>query len=383
MAGVSQPVPADSPSFVPPKWVSWLIAFIPVFPPLYLIAFGSLKLLRTLPLTARYVLFFFASTQLMAALFTPRPLLSLGLAVVRTVLILAMISAGVYLRDSRNLRPLLWGQLFIFATAWGYTLLTQGIAGVQARLGHPYYYIVSLGLVAVIALWLVVFWRGGSLWWRIPAGIFALATFLAAGSRGPLLALLSGLIFLPLRNRIKAFFALFLVLSLLFFTYFHSTFLPTSRLLSDELNGRGKVWEEAIVSIKYSPLGGVGMYQGGLYLTSLLRDGCHLTPTAEKSGLLCPKNLSKISYVWLIAHNGVLNVLLEEGWLGLFGYSAILTYGFLLLRKTKGDKLINSILLGFITMNLFDVVYVLPTQHFAELGWSIFGIIIVQSEKKP
>ena len=95
MAGVSQPVPADSPSFVPPKWVSWLIAFIPVFPPLYLIAFGSLKLLRTLPLTARYVLFFFASTQLMAALFTPRPLLSLGLAVVRTVLILAMISAGV------------------------------------------------------------------------------------------------------------------------------------------------------------------------------------------------------------------------------------------------------------------------------------------------
>ena len=62
-----------------------------------------------------------------------------------------MIAAGVYLRDSRNLRPLLWGQLVIFATAWGYTLLTQGFAGVQERLGHPYYYVVSLGLVRLLS----------------------------------------------------------------------------------------------------------------------------------------------------------------------------------------------------------------------------------------
>ena len=149
--------------------MSWLIALTPVFPPLYLAAFGALGHLQTLPLTARYLLLFFASTQLVAALFTPRPLLSLGLAAARTLLILAMIAAGVYLRESRNLRPLLWGQLVIFGTAWGYTLLTQGWAGIQERLGHPYYYVVSLGLVAVMALWITVFWRGGG-WWRWPVG---------------------------------------------------------------------------------------------------------------------------------------------------------------------------------------------------------------------
>ena len=142
----------------------WLLAAIPIFPPLYLAALGALGQLRTLPLTARRVLFFFAATQVIAALFTPQPLLSVGLAAARTLLILAMIAAGVYLRDSRHLRPLLWGQLLIFVTAWLYTLGTQGVAGVQERLGHPYYYVVSLGLVAVVALWFVLYWRGGG-WW--------------------------------------------------------------------------------------------------------------------------------------------------------------------------------------------------------------------------
>ena len=384
VAGVSQPetpLPFETPDFIPPKWVSWLIALVPIFPPLYLAAFGSLKLLRALPLTARWMLFFFASTQLVAALFTPRPLLSLGLAAARILLILAMISAGVYLRDSQNLRPLLWGQLVIFATAWGYTLYTQGLGGVQTRLGHPYYYIVSLGLVAVIALWIIILWRGGSLLWRIPAGLFALATFLAAGSRGPLLALVSGIIFLPFQKRAKALLLLTSLLFILLTAHLGSTFSPVKRLLSDELNGRGQVWEEAVVGIKYSPLGGVGMYQGGLYLSSLLKDGCHLTPTIENAGLKCPLNLSKVSYIWLIAHNGVLNVLLEGGLFSLLGYVLVVSYMIYLMFLLKNETLIISILVGFGTMNLFDVVYVLPTQHFTELGWVFFGILITKSKE--
>ncbi|MFC6749943.1 hypothetical protein [Deinococcus aquaticus] len=56
-----------------PRWVGWLIALVPVFPPLYFAALACLGHLRTLPLTARRVLFFFAATQLIAALFTPAP----------------------------------------------------------------------------------------------------------------------------------------------------------------------------------------------------------------------------------------------------------------------------------------------------------------------
>ena len=381
MAGVSQSVPADSPSFVPPKWVSWLIAFIPVFPPLYLIAFGSLKLLRTLPLTARYVLFFFASTQLMAALFTPRPLLSLGLAVVRTVLILAMISAGVYLRDSRNLRPLLWGQLVIFATAWGYTLFTQGIAGVQARLGHPYYYIVSLGLVAVIALWLVVFWRGGSLWWRIPAGIFALATFLAAGSRGPLLALaVGGLVALGIiggRRRLWVALPVVFILGVAALgSSLHVPFKPIERLLNDQTSGREYVWKDAVEGWRTSVLGGVGAYQGGPYLTYLFKDGCQLTPTLARNEIQCPKNLSRWSSVWLIAHNAWLHWLLETGVIGVTGLIAVMGYA-LWQAILQADPFILAILYGFTAMNVVDVVVALPSPHFAELWWVTVGISLL------
>lgn len=264
--------------FTPPKWVSWLIALIPIFPPLYLATLSCLGQLRKLPLTARYVLFFFASSQLVAALFTPRPLLSLGLAAARILLILAMIAAGAYLRDSRNLRPLLWGQLVIFATAWGYTLYTQGVAGVQERLGHPYYYVVSLGLVAVVGLWLTVFWKGGALWWRLAAGLLALATFLAAGSRGPLLALgVGSLAALAFAGRQRRWWVLAPAALVLAFAAATTTWKlplePVERLLNDQTSGREYVWRDAVLGWQTSPVGGVGPYQGGPYLTHLFKDG--------------------------------------------------------------------------------------------------------------
>ncbi|MGI8748915.1 MAG: O-antigen ligase family protein, partial [Deinococcus sp.] len=232
-----------APPLAPPRWVSWLIALVPVFPPLYFAALCCLGWLRTLPPTARLLLFVFGGSQLVAALFTPRPLLSLELTAARTLLILAMISAGVYLRHSRALRPLLWGQLIIFAVAWSYTLLTQGFAGVQARLGHPYYYVVSLGLVAVTALWLTVFWRGGSLWWRVPAGILAVVTFLAAGSRGPLLALIFGSLAAAVFSARRQFWWLLVPLVTATAIVAASSALrvpiqPVERLLNDQTSGR-------------------------------------------------------------------------------------------------------------------------------------------------
>ena len=384
MSQPSQPVPLDVPSFVPPKWVSWLIAFIPIFPPLYLVAFGSLKLLRTLPLTARCVLFFFASTQLVAALFTPRPLLSLGLAAARTLLVLAMISAGVYLRDSRNLRPLLWGQLVIFATAWGYTLYTQGFSGVQARLGHPYYYIVSLGLVAVIALWMVAFWHGGSLWWRIPVGIFAVLTFLAAGSRGPMLALIVGsLSALALSLRQRFWWLVLPVLTALVVmaasSSLHVPLKPIERLLNDQTTGREQVWQEAVQGWRTSPLGGVGPYQGGPYLTFLFKDGCQLTPTLSRNDITCPENLSRFSSVWLIAHNVWLHWLLESGVVGLCGLLIVMGYT-LYMAICRAQALNLAILLGFTAMNVVDVVIAVPSPHFSELWWVVAGVTLLGAQ---
>jgi O-antigen ligase len=381
VAGVSQPAElqaADVSSFKPPKWVSWLIAFVPIFPPLYLVAFGCLNLLRTLPMTARWVLFFFTSTQLVAALFTPRPLLSLGLAAARTLLILAMISAGIYLRDSRNLRPLLWGQLVIFATAWGYTLATQGIAGVQARLGHPYYYIVSLGLVAVVALWFVLFWRGGSLWWRIPAGVFSMLTFLAAGSRGPMLALIMGSLAAAILNaRRQLWWLLVPMLTVAMVvaasSSLHLPLKPVERLLNDQTTGREEVWREAIQGWQFSPVGGVGPYQGGPYLIYLVKDGCELTPTLSRNKIVCPAALNNISAAWLIAHNAWLHWLLETGVVGFCGLLTVMSYAVVCTVRQR-QPIAMAVMFGWIAMNIVDVVIALPSPHFAELWWVIVGI---------
>lgn len=378
---MSSPVPQPT-AFIPPKWVSWLIALIPIFPPLYLVAFGSLKYLRTLPLTARWVIFFFASTQLIATLFTPQPLLSLGLATARTSFILAMIAVGVYLRESKNLRPLLWGQLVIFITAWGYTLSTQGFEGVQERLGHPYYYVVSLGLVAVVALWLIIFWRGGAWWWRWPAGTLALATFLAAGSRGPLLALIVGsvaaLAFAGKQRRWWLLLPVFIILGIAgVSTNLKIPFQPIERLLNDQTSGREYVWRDAIQGWQTSPLGGVGPYQGGPYLTYLFKDGCQLTPTLERNEIKCPEGLSRWASIWLIAHNAWLHWLLEGGIIATIGLVFIMGYG-LWRSAFSGNALIVTIIYGFTAMNVVDVVIAVPSQHFAELWWICIGLSFSQ-----
>ena len=375
----------EAPVSPPPRWVSWLIALTPIFPPLYLAAFATLGHLRRLPLTARRVLFFFAATQLIAALFTPAPLTSVGLAALRTAEALAMVAAGAYLKDSRFLRPLLWGQLAIFASAWAYTLGTQGWEGVQARLGHPYYYVVTLGLVAVIALWLIVFWRGGG-WWRWPAGLFALATLLASGSRGPLLALFTGsvaaLAFQRGKQRRPWLLLPAVGLVVLAMVSFKAQipFKPVERLLNDQTSGRELVWKDAVQGWQTSPIGGVGPYQGGPYLTYLFKDGCQLTPTLERNEIRCPESLSRWASVLLIAHNVWLHWLLETGVVGTMGLLTVTLYG-LWLSVRQGDPVALAITFGFSAMNMVDVVLTLPSVHFSELWWCLLGTLLIGESK--
>ena len=379
---VIQPSSTEASPFTPPKWIRCLIALVPIFPPLYLVAFGSLRILKTLPRNSKYVLYFFAVTQIIAALFTPDPPLSLALTTLRVFFILAMVSAGIYLRDSQNLRPLLWGQVVIFGTAWAYTLSTQGIAVVQERLGHPYYYVVSLGLVAVISTWIILSWKGGNLWWRIPVGIIAFVTFLAAGSRGPLLALvlgtLVGFVFQKNRRHIWIFVLTTLIIILIAgVARYQVPIQPIARLLNDQTSGRNEIWHEALEGWKTEPIGGVGPYQGGPYLTFLFKDGCHLTPTLERNDIDCPVSLNRWSSVWLIAHNVWLHWLLETGIIGLIGLSFLMIH---ILRRAflLGDSLVVAILYGFTAMNVVDVVIAVPSPHFAELWWVCAGISLVK-----
>ncbi len=363
-----------------PRWLPWVIGLTPVFPPLYLVAFGGLRSLRDLPCVMRWVLLFFAVTQLTAALFTPRPLASLVLAAARVLFLLAMISAGVWLRDSRRLRPLVWGYTLVFGTAWIYTLVTLGLPGVQGRLSHPYYYIVSLGLLGAICLWLVVSWRGASPWWRIPVGALATITMVATGSRGPLLAFVIGIVAATL-NGGRHFLRLLIPLLLIGVAAFGlvpqlRAVNPLERLATGGLTGRDEVWQNAWDAFQFNPAGGSGPYQLGPYLTFLYKDGCTLNPVLEQNGIHCPAWLRPYTGAWLIAHNAALHVLAETGVIGALGYLAVFLLGAWRTWRSR-DSLLVAVFWGFTAMNLVDVVIAVPSPHFAELAWVVLGLSLV------
>lgn len=368
-----------------PCWLSPLIALIPVVPPLYFVSLGALPQLRGLSQGARWVLLIFTLSQFLAALFTPNPPLSLALASARTLLILSFISAGVYLRDSRRLLPLLWGEVVILLSAWAYTLLTQGMHGVLERLGHPYYYVVSLGLVGVIVIWLALFWRGAAPWWRWLTGALGLITLVASGSRGPLLALIVGTtVALALSGRKRARSGLMLGLGLLGALAYAASrpevpSNPLGRFLQSQVSGRQYVWQDAYAGWRTSPLGGVGPYQGGPYLTYLFKSGCELNPSLSRNHIECPQEAKRFYGVWLIAHNAWLHWLLETGLIGTLGMSALYAYG-LYGAWHRRDPLPAALLFGYTAMNMVDVVIALPSPHIGELFWTALGLSLLPAK---
>jgi len=377
-------------SFHHPRHLAWLIALVPLFPPLFAAALGTLGRLRDLNRTVQLVLGGFLVAQLVAALFTPQPLLSVPLALARAALLLAMIAAGVYLRDSRWLRPLLWGHLAVFVTAWVFTLVTVGPSlGPAGRLSHPLYYFVSLGLVSAVSLLILVSWKGASPWWRFPAGALAVLTLVASGSRGALVALAVGSLAAVLAGNLRYLRALGLVVltgvlavgvvpDLRASLPVEGGAAPATNLTSTNLSGRDEVWEGAIRAWQASPVGGQGPYQAGPFLDFLVRDRCQLSPALEDAGVNCPAWLDRFRGVWSTAHNVVLHSLAETGVIGTLGLLALFVLGAVATWRVR-DGLLLAIFWGFMAMNVVDVVTALPSPHFSELFWVAVGIALARA----
>ncbi len=142
----------------------------------------------------------------------------------------------------------------------------------QECLGHLYYYysVASLGLLTFIPLWITLYWKGG-------AGATVAALAFQRGKRRPW-ALLP---------------AVTIVLAATLSTRLDIPLQPVERLLNDQTSGREYVWRDAVQGWQTAPIGGVGPYQGGPYLTYLFKDGCQLTPTLKRNKISCPDALSR------------------------------------------------------------------------------------------
>ncbi len=367
-----------------PRWLSQYLALIPVFPPLYLLAFYGLRFWKRFSPPARYALGFFLASQLIAALFAPRPVVSLGLALLRALFIFGLIGVGAWLRESRWLGYLLYGLIVVYVVALGSSWLLLGERLFRwARLVHPYYTTVSLGLSATLGLFLAFGVPQLPRWLRLVGGALAFLVLLFAGSRGAVLALFTG-------GMAAAFFggarylrilgsAGVVVGVALFLAESERRVGAITRLLNlGNLSGRDKVWEGAVAAFSAHPIGGVGPYQLGPYLSFLYRGGCRLWDAAERLGLSCPSWLEPFYGAWLIAHNVVLQALGESGVVGTLGWLVLYLFaGYAVFRAR--EPLMAAIFTGFMAMGLVDNPTAVPSLHLGEVFWVAVGMAMAQA----
>ncbi|WP_293172179.1 O-antigen ligase family protein [Oceanithermus sp.] len=361
--------------------LAWLIALVPVFPPLYLAAFAALRYWRALGPLARGVVLFYLGTQLVAALLTPNPLASVPLALVRGLFVVALVLAGARLADPRWLHYLLVGLVVVYLLAFASSWQAYGALWWQRRLVHPYYTTVSVGLAGALGVLLVLDWRA-RWWWKLPVGALALAALVFSGSRGALAVLVVGALMALLARgrRYVGGLALGGVLAALAYaTVSLGQHVPAlQRLLSLGLSGRDRVWQGALEAIRTHPWGGVGPYQLGPWLDYLYRGGCNLWKGAAHLGLSCPSWLEPFHGAWLIAHNLLLHALGETGIVGTTGYLALLALlGYAAVRSR--EPLLVAIFFGYLVMSLVDNPMAVPSLHLAEVFWVAGGMALARS----
>ena len=358
----------------------WFIALVPVFPPLYLVAFAALRYWRNLLPPARTVILIYLGTQVVAALFTPQPLLSLTLALLRGVFVVALILSGVYLKRSKELHYLLPGLVVVLALAFLSTYFAYGSHWWQRRLIHPYYTVTSVGLVAALTLLIVIESRISPLW-RIVIGLLALAALILSGSRGALALFLVGEAAAALvhgKRFYKALAASGVIAALIFGIYKLTNHVFSVRhFFSLGLSGRDRVWEGALAAIRSHPWGGVGPYQLGPWLD--YRNGNFaLWEGASALGFHFPAWAKKLDGAWLIAHDIFLHSLGESGVIGTLGFLALLgLIGYAVIRAR--DPLLAAIFFGYLVMGLVDNPIAVPSLFFAEVFWVAGGMALAQA----
>lgn len=359
----------------------WL-ALIPAVPLVAPLALGALVSVRRLPRPWLALLSVFVLLQLIAAALTPDPLISVPLAFVRAAYTVALITAGFVLGSAGALRPALIGYSVVAVTAFITTLSTYGY-GPQAlgeRLVHPYYTSVSLGLAGTLGLLLAITWKGGPWVWRVLGGGLSLGLFLWSGSRGPLIALVAGLLAVLATNfRVQwkaTLLAVVAAAALVFALQSTQGSTITGRFMENTLNGRGVFWADALDTARAHPWGGVGPYQLGPHLSTQYHAGdtCNLWLKSDAYGLsTCPAFLDRFRGAWLIAHNTAFHLLGETGIIGLSGWLALM--GALALAAWRsGDPLVNALTWAIVGMGLVDNPTLLPNLGHAELYWLAGGV---------
>ena len=362
-------------------YLRWLIALAPVFPPLTSLVFAALRYWRRLGGPAQAVIALFLASQLLAALLTPNPLLSLALAALRGLFVVSLLLLGVFLRDQSWLRYLLFGAAVVSLTALLSSYAAYGPHFYARRLIHPYYTTSALGVTAAITIWLVLDWERASPWLRSLLGLLGLAVLMLSGSRGAILALGTGALAAALvggRSFLLAIGAGVFFLAARYVQLWKAGWAAEfHRMFSLNPSGRNEVWQRAWEAFSSHPWGGVGPYQLGPWL----EPGAQIPARWQQllpAGLHLPGWTASLAGFWLLAHNVFLHSLAETGLIGTAGYLALLVFvGYAVLRARQ--PLLAAIYFGMLAMSLVDNPITVPSLFFAEVFWVAGGMALAQA----
>lgn len=366
----SAPTSPPEPRLVTSIW----LALLPVIPLLSVLAYPALRSSPRLPRSVAVVLGVYVATQLLAALFTPHPLLSLVLAAARSLLLVALLTIGYHLGRTEHLRPLLIGLGVIYVTAFVSSFMQFGPGFLTQRLVHPYSYATALGMFGTLGVWMAVTARGDSLWWRVPFTTLAGSVLLLSGSRGPLLALIVGLLAASL---VKARFAAVtlgltgIVLVGLFVVRPDAANLE--RLADTGATNRDLYWQDTLSVVRAHPFAGVGPYQLGAYLTPQQPE-CQLQAFLERTGRSCAPWFASLSDIFVVSHNIVLQHLGESGFIGLAG--AFLVFGLIASAVWRSRQpLPSALFFGLFVIGAVDFV-TFPSVGFMEILFLAGGVAL-------
>lgn len=321
----------------------------------------------------RLVFMLFFGSQLIAALFTPQPVLAVILTCLRSALLLGLICVGAGL-SARHLLWLLPSLFVVYVTAYVDAFLGQRSQSLlSVRLLHPFLTSTSLGLAGAFGALICLSAFRLPLWWRLPLGLLAFSVCVLSGSRAALFGLLVGalIILISQKQRWAALLiggAAFLVVSSVGNLGQNNTL---ERFSSISNSDRDLIWSNTISVIAAHPVGGVGPYQLG---NSLLPPSqkCELWPSLAERGIQCPAFINTAKGAWLIAHNMMLQQLAEAGIIGALGYALLVGCAALLMLRSQ--PVLASICAVLLVVSLVDNVLLVPSPFFSEIFWLALGI---------
>ncbi|MFC6592965.1 O-antigen ligase family protein [Deinococcus lacus] len=381
---MAKPTPAADPSRLPATQGQGssgrFLAAAVILVPLGAAVLGQLRHFRALPSEMQALLSAFVVLQLVAALFTPHPIISLALAGLRAAVLVSWIVYGYQRASTLQLKwlagalagvvaaaaalaaylrlqagpgdPLPRALEFLYISSNGMSVLGMLLVFLAALQGSWHWTArMLLGLVGTTSL---VLGMGKTAWVACALGLAAaywprLPAWLRGSSVAAALAGLLAVAALPqLQNTLR-------------------TWLPPVR---QALSGRDTVWADAARTAQAHPLGGTGPYQYGAWAAP--NDPCATLTTLESVSSACPAWLNSFGQPWRIAHNAALHAFAETGTVGGAGW--LLLFGAAVFGAWKSRwPLARAVVAGSVGLNTLDNVTLLPSPGYAEIFFVIVG----------